>query len=150
MQVMVKFIKFYVRNDEVMIVVVLCNVFCEPLNSVGGSTFPANTKLKLCSEGFLFHYIPVCACVCWLMCMLPCVCVCRNVHSVLVCVFASACLTVLCSSNDIGSWQGFMSPRLHSVGLGSLPRLGCQAKWTEPPNRQTEEQKRQENGGAVR
>lgn len=42
-------------------------------------------------------------------------------------VFASACLTVLCSSNDIGSWQGFMSPRLHSEGLGSLPRLGCRA-----------------------
>ncbi|KAI3353914.1 hypothetical protein L3Q82_005119 [Scortum barcoo] len=55
-----------------------------------------------------------------------------------------------CLGNDIGSWQGFMSPRLHSEGLGSLPRLGCQGKWTEPLNRQTEEQKKQENGGAVR
>ncbi len=87
MQVIVKFIKFYVKNDEVMIVVVLCNVFCEPLNSVGGSAFPANTKLgKLCSEGFLFHYIPVCVRVCVGLCACFCVCACAETCTACWCV----------------------------------------------------------------
>lgn len=33
-----------------------------------------------------------------------------------MCVFLSACLTMSYPSNDIGSWQGTVSPRLHSDG----------------------------------
>lgn len=111
---------------------------------VGKLTFPANAKLsKLCSDGFLFHYTPECVRACVGSCACFCVCACAEMRTVLVCVLASACLTVLCSSNDIGSWQGFMSPRLHSEGLGSLPRLGCWGwgwggRATESANRRPE------------
>lgn len=68
--------------------------------------------------------------------------------------FPGSVLACIClsnhSSNGIGSWQSFVSPRLHLQGQDWLPRLGYQGEWAEPLPQQTGGQESGWNGDSAR